>query len=296
MVARRTLRSELDNWTPAHSIEVMDRNGVRASLVSVSTPGIWFGDADEATRLARATNEFAARMVRDYPGRFGFFAALALPNVDGSLREIEYALDTLKADGIGLLSSYDGRYLGDPAFAPVFDEMQRRRTIVYIHPSDLHDSRNVVPNVPDSIVEFGFDTTRAIVTLLDGGTFTRCPDVRFILSHGGGAVPFLAGRIAQRTLLNPPAPSAVDRRMAELKKLYFETSSVTNAPALASLLKLVPATQVMFGSDYPNAPATALGNSLAALRQLVQGGDITNRQLQNIEWETAVALFPRLRG
>ena len=285
----------LDEWTPARSIELMDKNGVRATVVSVSTPGIWFGNADEAARLARTANEFAAGMARDYPGRFGFFAALALPNVDASLREIEYAFDTLKADGIGLLSSYDGRYLGDPAFAPVFDEMQRRRTIVHVHPAEPQCCTNVVPNVPMGVAEFGFDTTRAVTNLLYSGTLKRCPDVRFILSHGGGTVPFLAGRIAQRSAVTAVAADT-QGRMAELKKLYFDTSSVTNASALASLLKLVPATQVMFGSDYPNATARALVDSLAELRQLVQSGDITNRQLQSIESDTAVALFPRLRG
>ena len=133
------------------------------------------------------------------------------------------------------------------------------------------------------------------MNLLYGGTFKRCPDVRFILSHGGGTVPFLAGRIAQRSAVTPVAADT-QARMAELKKLYFDTSSVTNAAALTSLLKLVPATQVMFGSDYPNATARALVDSLAELRQLVQSGDITDRQLQSIESETAVALFPRLRG
>ncbi len=272
-----------DDWTPARSIEQMDANGVRTAFVSVSLPGIWYGDPQETARLARATNEFAARMASDYPGRFGFFAALALPDIEGSLREIEYSLDTLKADGIGLFSSYDGRYLGDPAFARVFDELQRRKAIVYVHPTDAPCCRSVLPDIPSSVVEYGFDTTRAVVSLLYSGTFTRCADVRFILSHGGGTVPFLAGRIVRSS----------EERIAELAKLYFETTSITNAPAMAALLKLVPATQVMFGSDYPNAALDYYRNQVAALRRLVQSGEVSQADLPAIEHETAMRLFRR---
>ena len=185
------------DWTIARSLEEMDKNGVRTAIVSISTPGIMFGGREESRRLARECNEYAAKMVSDYPGRFGFFAAVPLPDQDGSLKEIEYALDTLHADGIGLLSNYDGKYLGDPAFAPVFDELQRRKAVAYTHPTFLSCCLNVVPGVHVSTEEFAFDTTRAISGLLYSGTLSRCPDVKFIFSHGGGTFPSLPDALAR---------------------------------------------------------------------------------------------------
>ena len=237
------------DWTIARSLEDMDKNGVRTAIVSISTPGIMFGGVDRSRRLARDCNEYAAKMVSDHPGRFGFFAAVPLPDQDGSLKEIEYALDTLHADGVGFLSNYDGNYLGDTAFAPVFDELQRRKTIVYSHPTSLNCCVNLVTSVHVSTEEFGFDTTRTISSLLYSGTLSRCPDVRFIFSHGGGTLPFLAGRIgAASGRAGSLIPHGADY---EFRKLHFDTASVTNAPAMAAILKLVPASQVMFGTDYP---------------------------------------------
>jgi predicted TIM-barrel fold metal-dependent hydrolase len=273
------------DWTIARSLEDMDKNGVRTSIVSISTPGIVFGGKEESRRLARECNEYAARMVSDYPGRFGFFAAVPLPDQDGSLKEIEYALDTLHADGIGFLSNYDGKYLGDAAFTPVFDELQRRKVVAYTHPTFLSCCLNVVPGVHVSTEEFGFDTTRAISGLLYSGTFSRCPDVKFIFSHGGGTLPFLAGRIgAASGRAASLIPHGADY---EFKKLHFDTASVTNAPAMSAVLKLVPASQVMFGTDYPWRPTEP---SLRELRNL----GLNEADLKAIERESALKLFPRL--
>ena len=177
------------DWTPEQSLEDMNKNGVRTSLVSVSTPGIWFGNAEEARRLSRECNEFAAQMARDHPGRFGFFAAIPLPDAEGSLREIEYAIETLHADGIGLLTNYEGKYLGDSAFAPVFDELNCRKLTVYVHPTSTACCWNIVPNIPISTEEFGFDTTRTITSLLYNGTLSRCSSTKFISLTGEERFP-----------------------------------------------------------------------------------------------------------
>ena len=275
------------DWTIERSLADMDKNGVRTAMVSISTPGIMFGGVEASRRLARECNEYAAKMVSDYPGRFGFFAAVPLPDQDGSLKEIEYALDTLHADGIGFLTNYDGKYLGDASFAPVFDELQRRKVTVYTHPTFLSCCVNVVPGVHVSTEEFGFDTTRAISGLLYSGTLSRCPDVKFIFSHGGGALPFLAGRIgAASGRAASLIPHGADY---EFKKLHFDTASVTNAPAMAAVLKLVPVSQVMFGTDYPWRPAEP---SLRELRNL----GLTEADLRAIERESALRLFPRLNA
>lgn len=279
--------TEILKWTAARSLEDMDRNGVRTAIVSVSTPGIWFGNPEEARGLAREINEFAARMKSDHPGRFGLFAALPLPDTDASLKEIEYALDTLHADGIGLVSNYEDKYLGDPAFAPVFDELQRRKAVVYCHPTPTSCCWTLVPGIPASTVEFGFDTTRAIMSLLYSGTLSRCPDVKFVFSHGGGTLPFLAGRMGggARRLSNlvPHGPEY------EFRKLHFDTASVTNPPAMAAILKLVPATQVMFGTDYP------WGNAQSAIEGLHSVG-LSDQELEAIRHGSATRLFPRLKA
>lgn len=274
------------DWTLARSLEEMDNNGVRTSIVSISTPGIMLGSIEANRQLARECNEYAAKMVQDYPGRFGFFAAVPLPDREGSLREIEYALDTLRADGIGFMSSYDGKYLGDAVFASVFDELNRRRAAVYTHPTVANCCRDLVGGVHVSVEEFGFDTTRTISSLLYSGTLSRCPDIQFIFSHGGGALPFLSGRIvAGATKFAAGWPRSPED---ELRRLYFDTASVTNPPAIAAILKLVPAVQLMFGTDYPwQAP----GNCLRQLRSLGLG----DRDLQEIEHDSAIRLFPRLR-
>ena len=146
-------------------------------MTSISSPGLWFGDLNEACRLTRLCNEYAARLKRDHPGRFGMFAMLPLPDVDASLREIEYVVDTLKGDGFGLLTNYSGKYPGDAAFAPVFDELNRRRAVVFFHPT-MAGYGHYFPEIPAPTLEFPFDTTRAITSLLYSGTLVRCRNVR----------------------------------------------------------------------------------------------------------------------
>jgi predicted TIM-barrel fold metal-dependent hydrolase len=191
------LPARILEWSPQASLAQMDQNGVQTSIVSVSTPGVWFGNAQSARALARKCNEYAAQLVRDYPGRVGFFASVPLPDTEGSLQEIEYGLDVLKADGIVLLTSYGDKWPGDPAYAEVFDELNRRKAVVYFHPTVANCCRNLIPNVPNVFTEVPHDTTRAITSLLFSGSFTRLRDIRFIFSHAGGTLPMVADRLWQ---------------------------------------------------------------------------------------------------
>jgi predicted TIM-barrel fold metal-dependent hydrolase len=216
----------------------------------------------------------------------GSFAAIPLPDVEGSLREIEYALDTLKADGIGLMTSFDGEYLGDSAIAPVFEELHRRKAIVYIHPTQPQCCVGLVKGVPASSIEYATDSTRAIASLLFSGTASRAKDIRFIFSHGGGTVPFLVGRFERLADEKKNVPTGV---RAELGKFYYEIAQANHPGALAALMDLVPISQVLFGSDYPLRP----------ISEAVQGitkYDFSDAERRAVESGNALRLVPRLKS
>jgi 6-methylsalicylate decarboxylase len=276
-------------WTPQHSIEAMDRNGIEKSITSISSPGLWFGDVEATRRLTRECNDYAAKMRYDHPDRFGFFASLPLPDIEGSLREISYALDELKADGIGLLTNYDGKYPGDPHFAPIFQELNRRNAIVYFHPTQAPCCAAHGIGVPAATLEFPFDTTKAVTSMLFAGVFARCRDTRFIFSHAGGTIPFLAERIS-RLQVRPEFKAGVpDGVMFELKRLFFDTALSANELAFSALLKLVAPEQVLFGSDYPFAPETTMTATVKGLSEL----GLPAAVLQAIERTNALRLFAR---
>ncbi len=278
-------------WTPEKALEVMDQNAVASALTSISAPGTWFGDVQQGRRVSRLCNEYAARLARDYPGRFGSFASLPLPDVDGSLREIEYAFDALHADGVVLMTSYDNRWPGENDFAPVFDELNRRKAVIFFHPTVAPCCQGLIGDVPDASIEFMFDTVRAVMSLLYSGTLSRCADARFIFCHNGSAVPLLKHRISALWKRS----STIERRipngpMHELKKLFYETAGSVLPESFGPLLNLVGATNILFGTDYPWGRMT-VAETLAGLRQ--QG--FSPAELRLIERGNALNLFPRLR-
>ncbi len=282
--------SRLLNWTPAGAVEEMDKAGIATAITSLGLPGVWFGGVKAARSLARECNEYAAKMVRDYPGRFGFFAAIPLPDQEGSLREAEYALDVLKADGIGLVSSYDNEWPGDARFAPVFDELNRRKAVVFIHPAVPGCCDHLMPGIPTSTIEFLFDTTRAITSLLVNGAFSRFPEIRFIFCHAGGTMPMVAARtsafVQRHKEIADRLPSGAD---FELRKLYYDVANSTNASSMAALMNLVPTSQMLFGTDFPYVPAAVTAGGLDHF-------GLSSADLQAINRENATRLFPRLRG
>ncbi len=282
--------SAYTSWTPQHSIEQMDKAGIATSIVSMTTPGVWFDDGKDSARTrARICNEFGAQMIKDYPGRFGMFAAIPLPDTEGSLKEIEYALDTLKLDGIGLMTSYDGKLLGDAAFAAVFDALNLRKTKVFVHPT-MSCCGNVFPGLNAAIIEYPTDTARTVASLALTGTMARCPDVTFLFSHGGGVLPSVMQRLAGAAARLKPeqSKSALPRGLEyELKRHYYDLASVGSAPAaMAGVLKLWPITQLTYGSDEPFGSAVAISKGITQL-------GLGDSDLKLIQRGNAARLFPR---
>ena len=187
----------LKSWSLAKAVEDMDEGNVATAIVSITQIAMRLTDRERIRRLARACNEYAARMVAEHKGRFGMFVALPLPDIDASLKEIEYGLDQLKADGVGLYTSYHDKWLGDPLFEPIFAELNRRKAVSYVHPAVPDCCRNIVPGVGDAAIEYGTDTTRAIARMVFSGTAQRFPDARMIWSHAGGTMPFLIERFTR---------------------------------------------------------------------------------------------------
>lgn len=284
---------KLINWTPAMALDAMDQGGVATAVTSISSPGVWFGDDAAGREIARDCNEFAARMAQDHKGRFGVFAALPLPDVEGSLSEIEYALDTLGADGFCLMTNYDDKWPGDAAFAPVFDELNRRRALVFFHPTAAACCTGLIPGVPEATIEFPFDTVRAVVSLLYSGTFSRCAGIKFIFPHAGSAVPLLKARICRLAgndrVLAARLPQGP---MHELQKLYYDIALSARPETLAPLLHLVTVEKLLFGSDFPFANK---GATMEDTLEGMYGHGFTAAELRALERGNAEVLLPRFR-
>jgi len=277
----------MTGWSAAQVLEHMDKSGVATGIASISPWGPHFKDTAQARALARLCNDYAAKMIADHPGRFGLFAAMPMPDIDGTLAEIAYALDTLKADGIGFMTSYGGKWPGDPAFAPVFAELNRRKAVAYFHPNTPQCCGNLLPGVSPALIEWPVDTARAIVSLLFSGSLVRYPDIKFIFSHAGGALPALSGRISNFAVRDKNAAHfAPHGVLAELAKLHYDTANAYAAPSMAALMAMAPVSQILFGSDYPYF---ALEQNVAGLAEL----RLTAAERQAINRGNAARLMPR---
>ena len=289
VMGRPLLQPANTRWTVEQSLEDLDKAGSAAAVVSITNPGLWFGDNAATARVARACNDYGAQLVQKYPTRFGMFAAMPLPDVDATLREIAYAYDTLKADGVGLFTSYGDIWLGHELFRPVMEELNRRRAVVHVHPTAANCCRNLGYGVGPNAIEYGTDTTRAMLGITFSGDARRYPNIRFIWSHAGGSAPFFAGRIEGQ------AAAAKDRLpdgfIAEAKKFFYDTAGATNRGALVSLLELVTASQVLFGTDFPPG-----GSNAAVAKALADVKLFDAAALRAVERENAVRLLPRLNA
>jgi predicted TIM-barrel fold metal-dependent hydrolase len=293
----------LANWTPAKAIEDMDKAGIQTAMLSSTQPGVTWGDDFQAEKaesiaLARDMNEFGAKLVSDNKGRFGLFALLPLPDIDASLKEIEYAFDTLKADGVGLVTDYQGHYIGEAMFAPVLEELNRRKAVVYSHPTDGPCCHSI-GGQPPGTVEWFTDTTRAILSVIVEGpgqgqnrapsAATKYPDINYIWSHGGGSLVGLAlrvvGTVSADDLAKPPMPNS---RLFNIRRFYYDTAFAANPVMMAALPKLLGgSSHIVFGTDYPFG-----GNIMTTVDGLKTCG-FSEQELRGIDRENVVKILPK---
>lgn len=272
------------SWSEEKALALMNQSKIAAAVLSVSTPGVHLGDEAEARDKAREVNEFAAGLARRHPGRFGFFATLTLPDVEGAIAEARYALGTLHADGVVLLANAHGTYLGDPAWDPLMAELDRLGAVIFVHPSAL--PAPPVPGIPPFAADFLLDTTRAAINLARAQTFERFPRLRIILSHAGGFVPFAAERIARACAPDGAQADGLRR----LRRFHFDTALSGSPYALPSLLALADPARITFGSDWPYANT---GSSLH-FTGLYERYELPADTRAAIDRGNAAALFPRL--
>lgn len=277
-------------WTPARTLEVMDQGGVGTAILSIATiPANWFNGTDpQKRRWARLCNDYVAELAREHPGRFGFFAAMPMPDVEGTLAEIAYAFDTLHADGVGFMTSFGDRWPGEAAFRPVWEELNRRKAIAYFHPANPDCCAALHDDAPSSLLEYPYDTGRAVVSLLFSGTFSAFPDVKWMFCHAGGPIPVLAGRINALEKFQGDSkklPNGIDY---ELKRLYYDTANSAYTGTMAALLDYVPISQVVFGTDFPYV---SVEDNVAGIHHC----GLSAAQLGAIAQANILRLLPRLK-
>jgi len=266
------------HYTPQTSIDEMDKFGTEQGVLSLTVAADYlYTGTEKSIKFAREANEYGAKAMQDHPKRLGFFASLPAKSVDATLKEIEYAFDTLHCDGVSLFTNTGDKWWGDPMFLPMFDELNRRKSAIFFHPTVANCCHNLA-GVGDGVVEFDFDTTRTVVSLLFNGVLSRCQDIKWIINHSGAAIPTLAGRVKDRV---PMAGSTKDGKFNpnagtsdkvpkgayyELKRLYFECAHATYPMPIAALRAFAEPTQFLFGTDYPIEPTESTVQNFPSLK------------------------------
>jgi len=279
---------QVPDWSVEEHIGAMDRLGIATSLLSISSPGVYFGDASAARDLAREMNEIGRRAAVDHAGRFGLFAALPLPDVDAAIAEIAYCCDHLHVDGFALLTNVGGTYLGDPSREPLFRELNRRQARVFIHPTSPACWQQTSLGRPRPMLEFFFDTTRAVVDLVLNGIVARYPDIEFIVPHAGATLPMIVDRVSVFSrLLDVDASVDVLRDIA---RLHYDLAGFPLPRQLDALLTITTLEHLHYGSDYPFTPEFA---AAMAAERLAAVGDPAGSLIEALRANTQ-RLFPAL--
>jgi predicted TIM-barrel fold metal-dependent hydrolase len=276
-------------WSPERAIAFMDSLQIATGILSLTAPGVQGWDGKAKLDMARQVNEYTAGLVAKHPTRFGNFATLPLPDIDGTLQAVEYSLDTLKADGFVLLSNYGGKYLGDPAFETVWAELNRRKAVVFIHPGK--PKIDLIPAMPAPLLDYPFDTTRSAVQMVLNGVVARNPNLRIILSHAGGFLPYVSHRVAELAPRVRKDVPPTEEILKQLQTYYFDVALSSSPAALPTLTAFAQKSRILYGSDYPYAPAE-VGTSFA--RKLDAYTTLSEAERAALNHDNALALFPRL--
>jgi len=279
------------NWDINFSLEGMDKAGIATSIITPPTGFAERTDPEKRVGMIRTVNEYGAQLVRDHKGRYLQLVYMPLPDVDAALKEIEFGFSALKVVGVGFATSYGTKYVSDPSFTPIWEELNRRKAIAYFHPLAPACCASVFPNMPEEaqLVEIPYDTARAVVGLLLNGHFVKYRDIKWVFSHSGGAVPMFAGRfnrLLQTSDTSKVAPNGIN---AEFSRLYYETANANSPPTMAALMKFAPLSQVMFGSDHPYVTDSDNMNDLNRC-------GLSPREMSAILRENAERLVPELKA
>ena len=286
---------KLPEWSPELSLEFMSRNSIGATMLSLSAPGMAFlKDKNEAAALCRDVNDYAAAIRDRNPDSFGFFAALPdLSDVESCIDEIAHAFDNLRADGVTLLTSYGGRYLGHPDFRTIWDELNKRTAVVFVHPSlDSMAGGLMDPWLPRPVIDFPHETSRTAVHMIIANTVRNYPNCRIILSHGGGTLPFIATRIAHQSADLKYTDKSAEEFLEDAQSFYFDLALSAYDNPLELLLQFAKPDHILYGSDFPFAREMTIAPQVAFLEQKSLPGDCKT----SIMTEAALKLFPRFRG
>ena len=280
-------------WTPESSLTFMDEAGIDIAILSISTPGIQLPDKLAASELARSCNEFAASLISKHPKRFGAFASVPMSDIDEAIKEITYALDVLKLDGVVLFTNSGGVYLGDKMLTPLFHELQGRKTIVYVHPNASPDPVAHHLGITDNLIDFPGDTTRVIAQMHYGGTFTATPDVKYIFSHAGGTTPYLAGRFAIVDEMKIMGDSSNRGTAAEtFRKIYWDTALAWSDPVLYTLRHIAGAGKMLFGTDFPYLRKDI---AIRSKTHVNSSPELLSHEKEKVLGDNALDLFPRFK-
>jgi predicted TIM-barrel fold metal-dependent hydrolase len=285
-------RSGLGPWTPEQSLEQMDKFDIAVAILSMTQMGdILYDGTPKGAAAVRLGNEYGAKLMSDHPKRFGLFTAVPLPDIDGVMKEIEYGLDKLKADGIGIYTNDNhNRWPGDPYYDPMWQELNRRKAIVYMHPLAPQCCRDLNDSVPAAMNEFDFDITRACTSILANGVLHKYPDVKIIIPHSGGTMPVLAGRIKDRYPTDAKHAEYIPNGViAELQKFYMDIAHASFPYPMAALLKFAHPERILFGTDFSPEPIESTVNELPKL-------GLSAPLMRAIERENAEKLFPRFKA
>lgn len=302
--------AQTNAWSLSKDLEDMDKFGTETAMLSISQPAFNKGERDEVREVVRECNEAAAKLVADKRLRFGNFAGLPLLDTEGSLREIEYSLDKLKADGICLISVYGDVWLGNGRFAPIYEELNRREAVVYVHPTAPNCCANLpilkdgVPN-EGPMIEFGTDTTRTIASVIFSGTGKRYPDITWIFSHAGGTMPFLIERFFQFGASAEVIPGITTRGqavaisgnpmlgpevLAQIRRYYYDTAQSSNPVAMDALKKVAHASQIVYGTDYWYRTAEETSHGLLTAKVF------NGQEMHAVNRGNAERILPRFKG